>query len=289
MLHFALAVLGIALAGAVDFVTGYEVRTYPLYFLPIAYGALRLPRRISPILAVLSATVWFLSNRLAGASYTSPYIASFNFASQTLAFGLVGFLIAELRVRLALEASMSRQDALTGLPNTRGFLEQARLLLAVARRAGTPVTFAYLDLDNFKAVNDQHGHLEGDRVLTTAAAVLQRHCRTSDAVGRLGGDEFVMLLVDSGPDAAYSSLARIRELMVSSMRANGWPVTVSVGAACYVRAPATLEAALHGADELMYAAKRDGKNRVHVQVLESQSSLPPAQGEPAQRSRAESS
>jgi diguanylate cyclase (GGDEF)-like protein len=139
--------------------------------------------------------------------------------------------------------------------------------IALARRSGTPFTLAYLDLDNFKAVNDQHGHHAGDRALTKTAAILREHSRASDLVARLGGDEFALFLSDTGRDSAERSLERLRGMVESAMAEQGWPITASVGAITYLNAPATLDAAVHAADAMMYRAKQRGKNRVHVETV----------------------
>jgi diguanylate cyclase (GGDEF)-like protein len=178
----------------------------------------------------LSATVGGAANLTSGAIYSAQYVWFFNWLSQLSAFSLVGVLMSELHRRLQTERSLSRQDTVTVLANTRGFYEQASLLLTVAKRTSVPVTLAYLDLDNFKAVNDRHGHEAGDRALSEAATVLRRHARASDVVARLGGDEFAILLLDAGPEAARTMLERIRSLLSEAMKNRAWPITVSIGA-----------------------------------------------------------
>ncbi len=264
-LVLAICLVCVSCVGFVDYVTGYEIRSYPLYFLPIAFGAWHLPRSFVLLLSLLSSGTWVTANFLAGGHYSSSYIWIFNAGVQAVAFGFVGLLIVELHRRLARERDLSRIDALTGLPNSRAFYERAELIMAIARRSDVPLTLAYLDLDNFKAVNDQHGHQEGDRALKTMGEILKRHSRASDVVARLGGDEFAMLLSNAGPDAASTTLERIRELAGAAMRENRWPVTVSVGALSFPRAPSGLDEAVQRADALMYRAKAAGKDRLHLE------------------------
>jgi diguanylate cyclase (GGDEF)-like protein len=263
---FLAGVLGVLLTGVVDYVTGYEMRLFPLYFLPIAFVAWRLSRPYALALSALSSATWAFSNFLAGRVYASPFTWPVNIVSQLVAFGAVGILVSDLRRRLLAEEDLNRQDPLTALLNSRAFYERGDMLLAITRRYAKPFTIAYMDLDNFKEINDMRGHMEGDRTLKEAARVLKTHFRSSDLVARLGGDEFAVLLFNTGADAARLSLNRVRDLLVAAMSRNGWPVTVSVGAASYASAPPTLNEAIHLADSLMYQAKRQGKNRVCIEA-----------------------
>lgn len=259
------SLLGIVVAGVLDYLTGAELRAYPLYFLPIAYGAWRLPRAGALLLALVSTGAWLWSNILAGTEYTEGYVWVVNTTAQLLAFGLVAHLIADLRQRLASERDLSRLDALTGLQNSRAFYESAELLVALARRSATPVTLAFMDLDNFKKVNDKHGHHAGDQALIAAAGAMRRQTRESDLLTRLGGDEFALLLTNAGQDAARNVLERLRQQIAAEMSANGWPITVSVGAVSYSVAPPSLKEAMRRADSVMYRAKHAGKNAVHLE------------------------
>ncbi len=262
---FAVAITGIGVIGVIDYVTGYEVRVFPLYFLPVALVAARISRTSAVVLSAFGAAAWALSNAFAGRVYTSDVVLGINVCMQFVAFATVGVLVAELQRQLARERDLGRLDTLTGLPNRRAFCERGEPLLALARRARRPITLAYVDLDNFKQVNDERGHREGDRVLILTAEVLRAVCRSTDLVGRLGGDEFVVLLPDTGADAAGVALERVQTAFAAAMEAGGYPCTASIGAAAYSGAPATLEAAIHDADEVMYRAKTVGKNRVLIE------------------------
>jgi diguanylate cyclase (GGDEF)-like protein len=261
-----LCAVAVAAVGLVDYVTGYEIRAYPLYFAPIAFGAWRLPRLWSFLVAVASVMAWAVSNAAAGAQYTEDYVWLINACAHFLAFALIAVLISELRRRLAIERDLSRVDPLTGLANSRAFYERAEVLLAIARRTGAPLTLAYIDLDNFKTVNDEHGHPEGDRALAEVAKVLRTCSRASDIAARLGGDEFAVILHDARPDVAQATLERLRVRVLEAMAENRWPITLSVGALSYPRAPETLEKAVQDADAVMYRVKQAGKDRILVEV-----------------------
>lgn len=264
----AAGVAGVGLVGGIDYVTGSEVRVFPLYFLPVALVAWRISRTAAVLLSLLSTGMWGLANLAAGRSYHTSVAFPINLTTQFVSFATVGILVAELQRRLRRERELSRVDVLTGLANPRGFYERGELLVALARRAGRPITLAYLDLDNFKWINDQRGHHEGDLALSRTAELLRASCRSTDLVARLGGDEFAVLFPDTSADAALIALERLRLAIAGMMRAHAYPCGVSVGAVAYLRAPATLEVAVHDADALMYRAKGAGKDRVVLERIE---------------------
>lgn len=262
-----LGLVGVAAVGGLDYVTGFELRLFPLYFLPITYVAWRGTRRWTAVAALLSAAAWALSNWSAGRVYSHAYIWPINATSQLVAFITVGLLVVELRRRLLIAEDLMRQDALTALLNRRGFEERGALLLAVARRGARPVTFAYLDLDGFKALNDRDGHAAGDRALQAVAAVLTRELRASDLVARLGGDEFAVMLPDTGGAAARTALERVLARLQAELARNGWSVTASVGGLAYDAPPPSIAEALTATDARMYRAKQRGKAVLEFDVI----------------------
>jgi len=163
--------------------------------------------------------------------------------------------------------TLAETDDLTGALNSRAFRRLLRHELTRGIRERRPLAVALLDIDNFKAVNDEHGHLAGDAVLTEVVRILRARLRASDIVARLGGDEFCVVL----PNADEEGAARVlHELSSEISRAKlplgggrGVLVTLSVGIA--VSNPTSDEAELlKRADDALYASKRDGRNRVSV-------------------------
>jgi predicted signal transduction protein with EAL and GGDEF domain len=155
-------VLLVCLIGYLDYATGTEARVFPLYYLPIAAGALLVSRAVGLGLAAFSSIFWVLSMYWGGSTW-SIGMFTFNAVTQMASFGLIALLVGSLVRRFEVERDLSRTDALTSLPNGRPFYEIAAVLIAGARRSGRPFTLAYVDLDNFKAVNDARGHLRGTR------------------------------------------------------------------------------------------------------------------------------
>lgn len=165
--------------------------------------------------------------------------------------------LALARKQMAALAARADIDPLTDLPNRRAFERELARSVAHVKRHGAIAALLYIDLDDFKHVNDAHGHAAGDRMLRAVARVLSRHVRESDIVARLGGDEFALLLWHCGEaDAATKALAL--EAAIGSAIATHHGKALSVGASVGVAALLPLDRpadAINRADQAMYARK----------------------------------
>ncbi len=168
--------------------------------------------------------------------------------------------------RRALEEQLRQlafQDSLTRLANRVLFRDRVQHALERAQRSGQPVAVMFLDLDNFKTINDSLGHGEGDRLLVATARQLVRHTRASDTVARLGGDEFTLLLpeIKRSEDAAIVA-ERIQANLSQPLNLGGHEVfvTPSIGIAVFPKDGEDAETLLKNADMAMYLAKRQGRN-----------------------------
>jgi diguanylate cyclase (GGDEF)-like protein len=167
--------------------------------------------------------------------------------------------------RLEELAHIANHDSLTGICNRRRFEEELDTRLALSRRHQTSGAVLLIDLDEFKPINDIHGHLAGDRVLQAVAEVLQVHKRNSDMVARLGGDEFVMLLDHTNPEGAACCAARVLEAiraLVIPVDDKLLKINASIGIATFPDDGITRKGLLAMADVALYQAKRNGRNSV---------------------------
>jgi diguanylate cyclase (GGDEF)-like protein len=262
------SIAAIILVSILDHLSGVQIRIFPLYYLPIAFGTHFVSSRAGLFLGALSAVGWLLSNWLYGEDTLGPGIWAINTGVMILSFATIAVLIGKLGRAFATQRELARRDQLTDLPNGRAFYEHAELLMAGARRSLQPFTIAYFDLDNFKAVNDERGHHEGDLVLGEVGKILKQQLRSSDVVARIGGDEFIAMLPSTGAPDARTVLERTRTTLAEEMAGRGWPVTMSIGAVSFREAPATLEEAVRIADDLMYEVKNSGKNSVQVKAID---------------------
>jgi len=155
-------------------------------------------------------------------------------------------------------------DGLTGLKTHRYFMEALDAEWRRSPRSGRPFSVIMMDLDGFKQVNDRHGHLEGDKVLTAVARALEARSRQSNVVARYGGDEFAILMPEASTEQAEILAERLRANVAANPYLSGHGVTASIGIATFPVHGATPEEILRIADSGMYLAKHETGNRVRV-------------------------
>jgi diguanylate cyclase (GGDEF)-like protein len=181
---------------------------------------------------------------------------------------LLGMMFATLREKHDQEKQLARIDSLTRVLNRRYLYEIAEQEIYRSRRYNRCFSIAYLDLDNFKEINDSRGHHVGDDVLCAVAATMTENVRCADTVARIGGDEFVVILAETGEEEARSAVLKLQEKLMERMAAQNWPVSFSVGLVTYYSAPLCVDEMLKKADGLMYAVKSQGKNAFRHEIVE---------------------
>ena len=251
--------------GLFDYLTGQEIKIYPLYLIPIVLAAWLTNLRISVVISFMAVAAWFISNYMAGLRYSKTYIYFINGMAHLSSFILVVVLISFLRKSREAERNFARVDLTTLLPNIRAFYEAAAHEIARQKRGSGPLTVAYIDLDNFKVVNDRFGHKTGNTLLVRLGDTLKKGTRSTDLAARLGGDEFIMLLPDTDSDSARIYLERIKSAILKMMARNSWPVTCSIGAVTFMEPPRNVDDLIGYADACMYKVKNAGKNDIKLE------------------------
>lgn len=166
----------------------------------------------------------------------------------------------EQRAREADLLEDARTDALTGVANRRGLLEALQVEYSRGCREGTSLMLAFVDLDDFKSVNDEFGHTVGDQVLQSFVALVQSNLRAYDLLARWGGDEFVIMMPNTSRDEATACVERIRELVqLARMPCLSRPLTASFGISAHGPGEA-LESQFRRTDQALHRAKHSGKN-----------------------------
>ena len=247
--------------GTAEALSGFEVSLLLLYAVPVALAAWAVTPRTAYTLAAVAVTLPTPFAALAGEPI--GWAVVWSVLSNFVLLGIIVMLLTTLRRRLSDEAAFVATDTLTGLLNRGSFIARLDAELTRAARYGRAFTLAYVDLDNFKAVNDLEGHDAGDELLRRIADALRSSTRQTDVLGRLGGDEFAAVLPEITGGATGSVLEHLRKQLIRAMEKGGWPVTFSIGAVTFETPIDTSREALRVADAAMYAVKRSGKDGIH--------------------------
>jgi len=267
LLLLVLGLFLIWLTGLVNSWTGPELSCSIFYLLPIGLAAWWGGFEAGILLALASTVAWHFAEN-ASSPHLLLVVRIWNGVIRFGFFVITSSLLSRLRVALNREQSLARSDALTGVANGRTFYDLARVELCRFQRTGRPFTVVYLDLDDFKEVNDRLGHPAGDDLLRRVARALRNNTRVLDVPARLGGDEFAVLLPETDADDAASVLDKLRAALVRAAERGGISVTCSIGAATFRRPPRDVDDMIQSVDALMYAVKREGKNQVRHCVID---------------------
>jgi diguanylate cyclase (GGDEF)-like protein len=263
-----LSVGGAAAVGVADYLAGFELTLSFFYLGPVALAAGYARRADGMAIALLSGATWLAADLGTGLAYSHPLIAVWNVMVRVGILATAAGLLSALSERLSHERVLARTDALTGVLNARAFAEQLAYNLALSRRDGVPLTLAYVDLDDFKCINDRFGHNGGDLVLETVGRTLREATRRTDVAARLGGDEFALILPGTDCTGAESVILKFRDKLRIALDAAGMAATCSIGAVTFVQPPLHAAHARAAADCLMYRVKKEGKNAVAFDVAD---------------------
>ncbi len=258
----AVAAALVAVLGYIDYATGYEMGFSLFYLIPIVLVSWYSTRRLALVVSILSAAAWMTADIADGHRYSHPALYAWNTLIRLGFFVVVAMLLSALRAAHDRMRELARTDYLTGLSNGRRFVELTELEFARAGRYRRPFALVYVDLDNFKELNDRLGHVVGDETLVVVGQRLLAGLRRTDIVARIGGDEFVALLPETAEEAARAAVAKLHAGLTAGMTEHGWPVTFSIGVMTFFAPPVSVTEAVRAADELMYTAKRGRKGSV---------------------------
>lgn len=260
--HIFIGIALIGIIGFLDLATGNELSFSLFYLLPIVWIAWFATPRLAIITDIFSAIVWFVAEKSSGITYSHPSIFLWNTGIRLCFFLIVTLLLLELKKTLEHEKQLSRIDPLTGAANKRHFIDLLTSEMLRCDRHHRPLSIAYIDLDNFKTVNDGFGHSVGDQLLCVIVEHITQNIRTIDLIARLGGDEFVILLPEIDPDMAQTVMQRLQSSLLVEMQNNHWPVTFSIGLLTCSKIDLSIDELIRLADNLMYDVKKQGKDAI---------------------------
>ena len=259
----------LVLLGWVDYLTG-DYSLIVFYLIPVSLVAWFVNRTSGMLFCLVALAARFVANEAqTDFAFQSASLHYWNECIELLFLLIMSLLFSALRKNLDSEKTLASCDPLTGALNRRAFFDLAEYELNRSQRYEHAITIAYIDLDNFKGINDRLGHAVGDSLLTTVTRTITANIRSTDILSRVGGDEFVILLPETPTGAAAAFLEKIKHQLDQAMSAKNWPVTFSIGAVSYPKAPPGVEEVIRKADMLMYEVKRSGKNRLlHIEATE---------------------
>lgn len=266
--RFAVILGMVLLIGILDYLSGDQLDLSVLYLPLVALTVWVAGLRTALWMAMISSTLWLVDDFVIPQHPLPDFYKYWQTAMRFIVFAAFAEIIGQLRGALEREQTQARRDALTGLLNVRGFHEAANTELARSFRHRRPLAIAFIDCDNFKQVNDRLGHSTGNELLAEVGRSLLATTRGSDLVARMGGDEFVLLFSELDARAARQAVEKSLAQLAIVMREHDWPVTFSVGLASFATPPGSVDELVRTADDLMYEAKRAGRNTVRSLDIE---------------------
>lgn len=262
---FILSLGAVALIGVVDVLIGAQYSCSLFYVAPLAVATHYVGQGHGLTIAGFSALPMFVEGAKNGLLVSHPVLYVWDIAMHLGTMVTIVLILSALRAHIESERKTARIDNLTGVFNRRAFREQLQFCLSLTGRTADTRTLAlaYIDLDDFKAINERGGHQLGDNTLCLVAQTLKQSVRGSDVVARLGGDEFALLMPGVDLHQASKLLDKIRKSLAAVATAPA--VTCSIGCVLFRPSEHDIDAIIDQADALMFKIKAMGKNSFQVQ------------------------
>jgi len=241
---------------------GNVVYLEPFYALPITLASWYGSRKSGILLTLFSLLLLILAKVITMPDHEGVQIYLLEYTSYAIAYVSLAIIVTNFRNIHRVEVMAADTDDLTGISNSRSFYADLANELIRSLRYGHIFSLVYLDIDNFKRINDSRGHLEGDRLLIEVAHCLRTNLRKTDTAARLGGDEFACLFPETDQEAAKIAFTKTSDLLRRRMSQHKWPVTFSAGLVTFQTLPDDIKEALKIADELMYTVKNGQKDNI---------------------------
>ncbi len=249
---------------------GFVISLSAYLAIPIVLAGWYGSKRAGYIVAVFSSFLWIYVYYLD--VITEGFLSDYLYADfmNLIAYFILALLITRFRGFHREEKRAADTDKLTGALNHRGFYAEFANEVIRSARYGHTFSLAYIDIDDFKLINDKLGHNIGDDVLIKTVRILQSSLRSTDSVSRIGGDEFACLLPETGYEEANLALIKLRDKLSEKIGAPGVMVNYSIGLVTFERPPDDVKQAMAAADKMMYSVKNNKKNGISSCVWRSE-------------------
>lgn len=256
----------------IAFVAYRESATYysfdVFYCVPILHAArlssIRALRRsdsqLPLIIGIFVGIVWTTGEFLAVYPDYPWSVWLLNTFARSVTFTVIGRVMA----KVWREREASRKDMLTDLANRLEFTERFAIEQSRSDRSGKPYSLLFIDIDQFKSLNDEQGHHIGDEALKSLSAILTNNSRAGDVVCRFGGDEFALLFPETDDSSCAMLASRIIEVAKAEFQNKGWPIALSVGCVTGSGSSQSIEELLQIADGKMYSMKKEARTQLRI-------------------------
>ena len=246
-----------ALIGVLDVLSPSNATFSFLYLFPIAFVTWFGGKSGGILISFSCAALWSIDNIV-----DSIIISAWNILSTFAIFCTVSIMLSKIQKMWLDERVLSQKDPLTNVMNLRAFSDLVEYEISLHKRDGSPFSIAYLDLDNFKIVNDRYGHKKGDELLKDVVKNLDENLRKTDVVARVGGDEFAIFLPATDHAAVKVVMDKVKERLLELTESKQLITTFSIGVLTCMGCNSELDDIISIADKLMYEVKNAGKNNV---------------------------
>ena len=263
------ALITLTIFGLLEFYSGYKLSLFIFFALPVVLVTWYSSRKLGYLFCLLATLTWLLAVRMSGNAYNHGWIFYWNGGIRLAFFLIVARGVSDVKILMRHQTRLAHVDGLTGCLNAYAFHEKCDTLLRLSYRLKQPISLGFIDLDNFKTINDTKGHSEGNRVLKAVAESMMKSVRSTDFVARMGGDEFAILLPNTDTEKAKVVFSHLRNQLDADVQCD-WENSLgySIGVVTIFNRLISTDEALKLADTLMYQVKKGGKNRVRFEVTE---------------------
>jgi diguanylate cyclase (GGDEF)-like protein len=247
----------------IDYVIHYRMNLFILYLIPILFVTYKDGVRHGLGVSASGAALWLIADLNSGYRYAYLFLPYWNALTRLVLFAGGVYLLHLWKQ----SNTLARIDSLTGLANRGSFKEALDVEIKRSNRYARPFSISFIDLDDLKSVNDQLGHKVGDKMIVQLAEAIRDTLRNADVAARLGGDEFALLLPETGEAGAEIVLERIQNRLKDFPKPHPEMfLTISAGISTFMNGVGSVDAAIQSADQLMYQAKRSGKDCIRKEV-----------------------
>jgi diguanylate cyclase (GGDEF)-like protein len=238
----------------------------PLSVIPVLLASWYGGVKTGTAIAIISAISLFITNYTLASFHINNSSALYDSIIALAAYIFISTIVTNFRKVHSVEVVAADTDTLTGVSSSRKFYSELENEILRSRRYGHTLSLAYIDIDNFKIINDTLGHPVGDELLVQLSKSLLMSLRATDIVARLGGDEFVCLLPETEQDEAKLAILKAEKALKNTIKVHNWNVSFSIGVVTFDTVPHDSAQAVKLADDLMYQVKGGNKNDIAYRV-----------------------